>query len=308
MKKKRSNMMMKFEPNQSANKYTFYLYDDVTKDGSFDWSTWEYVESKTSAKYFADQLAQIPANAEIEIFINSNGGSVSEGTAIYNQLKRHPAHKTGYVDGCAYSVASLILQACDKRIMGLGTSMLVHNMWVYTAGNAQMLRSMADDLDHWMEANRKIYLEHSNGKIQESELMAVMDGEKILTPDDALAYGFIDEIDSDSELEGADEGIKPVQLAQIQTMQDFISARQKLMRSIKQLKDDEDEDSTEDDAADEKPDEEESADKDSEDEDSEDEDSGDRDSTEDDSEKDNDDEATQSRKLEVCQAFFSRFF
>lgn len=271
--KNKAKMMMKFESNQQANKYTFYLYDDVTKQ-AIDWSTWKYVESKTSAKYFADQLAQIPANAEIEIFINSNGGSVSEGTAIYNQLRRHPAHKTGYVDGCAYSVASLILQACDKRIMGLGTSMLVHNMWVYTAGNAQMLRSMADDLDHWMEANRKIYLEHSGGKIQEEELIQIMEDEKILTPDDALAYGFIDEIDSDSDLTGADTGIEPVQLSNIQTMQDYIMARKKLMQSIKQLDEDDEEENPDDD----------------------------------DSEDDKEDEPSESRKLEVCQAFFSRFF
>lgn len=287
--KNKAKMMMKFEANQQADKYTFYLYDDVTKAGTFDWSTWEYVESKTSAKYFADQLAQIPANAEIEIFINSNGGSVSEGTAIYNQLKRHPAHKTGYVDGCAYSVASLILQACDKRIMGLGTSMLVHNMWVYTAGNAQMLRSMADDLDHWMEANRKIYLEHAGGKILEAELIQIMDEEKILTPDDALAYGFIDEIDSDSDLAGADTGIEPVQLSNIQTMQDYIMVRKKLMQSIKQLDEDDEEENPDDE-----------------------EDTGD-DSTEenpddDDSEDDKEDEPSESRKLEVCQAFFSRFF
>lgn len=285
----KAKMMMKFEANQQADKYTFYLYDDVTKEGTFDWSTWEYVESKTSAKYFADQLAQIPANAEIEIFINSNGGSVTEGTAIYNQLKRHPAHKTGYVDGCAYSVASLILQACDKRIMGAGTTMLVHNMWVYTAGNAQMLRSMADNLDHWMEANRKIYLEHAGGKIQEAELIQIMDEEKILTPDDALAYGFIDEIDSDSDLAGTDTGIEPVQLSNIQTMQDYIMVRKKLMQSIKQLDEDDEEENPDDE-----------------------EDTGD-DSTEenpddDDSEDDKEDEPSESRKLEVCQAFFSRFF
>lgn len=278
--------MMKFEPNQSANKYTFYLYDDVTKDGKFDWSTWEYVESKTSAKYFADELEKIPANAEIEIFINSNGGSVSEGTAIYNQLKRHPAHKTGYVDGCAYSVASLILQACDKRIMGRGTSMLVHNMWVCTSGNAQMLRSMADDLDNWMKENRKIYLEKSGGKIKEDELISIMDEEKLLTPDDALEYGFIDEIDSDSELEGAGEGIEPVQLAQIQTMQDFLAVREKLIKSIHQLKDEESEDDEENDDS---------------------ENDEENDDSEDDESK-NEDEASQSLQLEVCQAFFSRFF
>lgn len=231
-----AKMMMKFEKNEDKNKYIFYLYDDVTKEGAFDWSTWQYLESETSAKYFAEKLAEIPKDAEIEIYINSNGGSVSEGTAIYNQLKRHPAHKVGYVDGCAYSVASVILQACDKRVMGLGTSMLVHNMWVCVSGNAEMLRSMADDLDNWMMANRKIFLEKSGGKIGENELMQLMDEERLLTPDDCLQYGFIDEIDSSKEIiPEEDENIEAVQIEQLKTMKDFVNTREKLMNSIRQL-------------------------------------------------------------------------
>lgn len=188
----RAKMMMRFEPHMEKNIFKLFIYDTVTKKGTFDWSTWETVNSKTSAQYFADQLSQIPDNAEIELYINSNGGSVSEGVAIYNQLKRHPAQKTGYVDGIAYSVASLILQACDKRIMGLGTSMLVHEMWVEVAGNARMLRSAADDLDNWMKANRKVYMERSG--MSEEELIALMGEERILTPEECLSMGFIDEI------------------------------------------------------------------------------------------------------------------
>lgn len=188
----RAKMMMRFEPHMEKNIFKLFIYDTVTKEGTFDWSTWEAVNSKTSAQYFADQLSQIPDNAEIELYINSNGGSVSEGVAIYNQLKRHPAQKTGYVDGIAYSVASLILQACDKRIMGLGTSMLVHEMWVEVAGNARMLRSAADDLDNWMKANRKVYMERSG--MSEEELIALMNEERILTPEECLSMGFIDEI------------------------------------------------------------------------------------------------------------------
>ena len=188
----RAKMMMRFEPHMEKNIFKLFIYDTVTKKGTFDWSTWETVDSKTSAQYFADQLSQIPDNAEIELYINSNGGSVSEGVAIYNQLKRHPAQKTGYVDGIAYSVASLILQACDKRIMGLGTSMLVHEMWVEVAGNARMLRSAADDLDNWMKANRKVYMERSG--MSEEELIALMGEERILTPEECLSMGFIDEI------------------------------------------------------------------------------------------------------------------
>ena len=68
--------------------HKLYIYDDVTAYGTFNWSTWSYEESETSAKYFQEQLAAIPDTATIELHINSNGGSVKEGVAIYNQLKQ----------------------------------------------------------------------------------------------------------------------------------------------------------------------------------------------------------------------------
>lgn len=235
-------MMMKFEPHQEKNVFDLFIYDTVTREGKFDWSSWTMLESKTSAQYFSNVLAQIPDNAEMRLFINSNGGMVSEGVAIYNQLKRHPAQKTGYVDGCAYSVASLILQACDKRIMGLGTSMLVHNMWVSIDGNAAMLRKMADDLDNWMVANRKVYLERCAGKITEEQLTELMDEEKILNPDNCLAYGFIDEIAENmpedigiEQKETNQDGVAPEQIALIQSMQQFIDIRQSLLNNIQQM-------------------------------------------------------------------------
>lgn len=61
---------------QANNAYKLYIYDDVTAYGSFNWSTWSYDESETSAKYFKEQLAAIPDGATIELHINSNGGSV----------------------------------------------------------------------------------------------------------------------------------------------------------------------------------------------------------------------------------------
>lgn len=234
-------MMMKFEPHQERNVFDLFIYDTVTKEGTFDWSRWTMIESKTSAQYFANLLAEVPDNAEMRLFINSNGGMVSEGVAIYNQLKRHPAQKTGYVDGCAYSVASLILQACDRRIMGLGTSMLVHNMWVSMNGNAVMLRKMADDLDNWMITNRKVYLERCAGKITEEQLTALMDEEKILTPDECLAYGFIDEIsekfpdDAGAGQEEKNGAVTPEQIAMISSMQQFLDTRQQLLDSIRMM-------------------------------------------------------------------------
>jgi ATP-dependent protease ClpP protease subunit len=177
-----------------GNVHKLYIYDDVTQYGAFNWSTWEYEISETSAKYFRDQLEAIPEAETIELHINSNGGSVKEGVAIYTQLKQKANKKIGYVDGVAYSVAFLILQACDERIMGLGTSALIHNMWMSVAGNAKELRKAADDLDVLMESNRQVFLERSN--LEEQKLIEMMDAETFLTPDQCLEYGLIDKIDS----------------------------------------------------------------------------------------------------------------
>lgn len=186
---------MKYRFNQLANtnKHQLYIYDDVTAYGDFNWSTWEYDESETSANYFRDQLNNIKDTDEIELYVNSYGGSVKEGVAIYNMLKRKPCQKTCYIDGFAYSVASVICLACDKIIMGLGTSMMIHDMWVRCEGNAKELRKQADDLDVLMESNRQIYLSRSKN-LTEEQLIDMMDKETILTPEQCLEYGFCDEI------------------------------------------------------------------------------------------------------------------
>lgn len=182
----------RMEPIQAENKTLLYIYDDVTEYGEFNWSTWEYEDSETSAKYFAEKLEEIPDGQTIELHINSNGGSVKEGVAIYNLLKQKQNQKIGIVDGVAHSVAFLILQACDTRKMCLGTTALIHNMWLYCAGNATQLRKYADDLDDMMEANREVFLERAT--INESDLIDLMEKETYLTPNKALEYGLIDEI------------------------------------------------------------------------------------------------------------------
>lgn len=182
----------RMEPNQQNNKYLLYIYDDVSEYGQFNWNTWEYDDSETSAKHFRDQLNAIPDGAEIELHINSNGGSVKEGTAIYNLLKQKNSTITGIVDGVAHSIAFLILQACDVRKMGMGTSGLIHNMWMSCYGNAKQLRKYADDLDVLSESNLEVFAERA--KISREEIKAMMEAETYVTPEQALEYGFIDEI------------------------------------------------------------------------------------------------------------------
>lgn len=204
-----------------GNVHKLYIYDDVTEYGTFNWNTWDYDESETSAKYFKDQLAAILDTDTIELHINSGGGSVKEGVAIYTQLRQKASKKIGYVDGVAYSVAFLILQACDERIMGLGTSALVHNMWMNVSGNAKELRKAADDLDVLMESNRKVFLERSS--LEEQRLIEMMEAETFLTPDQCLEYGFIDKIDS---YQANDGDVQERLMQQVQQLTSVIAQQQ----------------------------------------------------------------------------------
>lgn len=186
---------------QVGTVHKIYLYDEVKAKGDFNWETYEYDESETSANHFRELLDQVEENDTIELYINSDGGSVKEGTAIFTNLKRCKAHKTGYVDGVANSIAATILQACDHRVMGEGTGMVLHNMWTVAVGNADEIRSEADKLDAWMKASRTLFLQRCGGKITEEKLKEIMDKETLLGPDDALEIGVIDEISGRSTVE-----------------------------------------------------------------------------------------------------------
>ena len=182
-----------FAHQQVGTVHKIYLYDEVKAKGDFNWKTLEYDESETSANHFRELLEGVSDSDTIELYINSDGGSVKEGTAIFTNLKRCKAYKTGYVDGVANSIAATILQACDHRVMGEGTGMVLHNMWTVAIGNADELRNQADKLDAWMKASRSLFMNRCGGKITEEELKDIMDKETLLDPDTALEIGVIDE-------------------------------------------------------------------------------------------------------------------
>lgn len=226
-------MYWRLEPSQQATGPTkLYLYDDVTKYGEFDWMTWSYKESETSANYFKETLEEIKDGSEIELHINSNGGSVSEGVTIYNLLKEKDCTVTGIVDGVAHSVAFLILQACDKRIMNLGTSALIHNIWMECYGNAEQLRKYADDLDTLMESNRQVFLERAT--IDEDTLKELMNAETYLTPDSALEYGLIDEIRTLQKKDDQDAKQKAM-MRQLQEMRQQLNAQTSFKEDMKKM-------------------------------------------------------------------------
>lgn len=199
------NKKIMWQIRQAANPGTLdlYIYGDVESD-YLDWWTWDIVESETSANKFREELNAHPDVQQINIYINSYGGSVFEGTAIFNQLKRHPAHKTVYVDGFACSIASVIAMAGDEVVMPRNALMMIHNMWMGVSGNAAELRKAADDLDTINAAGRQAYLMKSGGKIDEQKLVELMDAESWLTAEQCMEYGFADRYaDQDADMSNA---------------------------------------------------------------------------------------------------------
>lgn len=189
-----------------------YIYGDVKANG-YDWWREEVIRSETSANTFRDELAAHPEVSQINIYINSQGGSVIEGTAIYNQLKRHPAHKTVYVDGFACSIASVIAMAGDEVVMPRNTMMMLHNMWMIVQGNAAELRKAADDLEKMNQAGREAYLQKAGDKLTPEKIAQMEDEETWLTAKECVEYGLADRFaEQDAELSDAAEVLKKANL------------------------------------------------------------------------------------------------
>lgn len=126
--------------------------------------------------------------------INSFGGSVADGLAIYNALMRHPAAVITAVDGVAVSIASLIAMAGDTVQMAQNGRLMIHAPWGLLMGNAADAREFADMLDGYAKSMASSYAAKSGQPLDEVAAL-LMDGkDHWYSADEALAAGFVDEI------------------------------------------------------------------------------------------------------------------
>jgi len=208
-----------------------YIYGDVKGDRR-SWWTGEVEESQTSAEHFKKELASHANVKQIDIYINSYGGSVFEGTAIYSQLKRHPAHKTVYVDGFACSIASVIAMAGDEIVMPRNALMMIHNMWMGVEGNSAELRKAADDLDKINEAGREAYLQRAGDKLSADKLRELQDAETWLNAQECIEYGLADRYaEKDADMTKAAEVVQSITA----NVQQRIKYHQAIAAQLRQL-------------------------------------------------------------------------
>lgn len=176
---------------------TINIYGDIGE------SWWD--DSSVGANDLKKEIDELKDVSKINVYINSYGGVVSEGLAIYNSLKRHPAKVATYCDGFAASIASVIFMAGDERIMNDASLLMIHNAWSYAVGNAEELRKMADDLEKITQASVNAYKAHST--LSEEEIKKLMDNETWILPEEALEYGFATSIEK-TEKKGASQNAK----------------------------------------------------------------------------------------------------
>ncbi|MEA3275898.1 MAG: ATP-dependent Clp protease proteolytic subunit, partial [Pseudomonadota bacterium] len=171
-----------FDIRASGSTAELLIYGDIGES----WS-----DESITARDLVTALATITAS-ELTVRVNSYGGSVSDGLAIYNALRRHPAVVAAVVEGVAVSIASLIVMAGDRIEMAENSLLMIHAPWGAASGNAADMREMADILDKFADAMTAAYAR----RLPEAEARRMLtDGaDHWFTAEEALAAGLVDEI------------------------------------------------------------------------------------------------------------------
>lgn len=143
-----------------------------------------------SAKQFRGDLEDLGNVSDIEVRINSPGGSVFDGAAIFNLLKQHDAKVTVFIDGLAASIASVIAMAGDEIIMAENALMMIHDPWSLAIGNAADFRREADFLDKVKDTLVTTY--ETRTGMDRDEIAALLTDETWLDAEEAVEFGFAD--------------------------------------------------------------------------------------------------------------------
>lgn len=180
--------------NAAAKTAEILIYGPIGK------SFWD--ESGISAKEFSDELNKIPKGTQITVGINSQGGAIGEGLAIFNAIARRGSDITARIDGYALSAGSFIPLAAGKVISPESSIWMIHKGWMMAMGNADEMRKAAELLDTHDGTLLDIYANHSNKS--RSELESALSEETWLSGKEAVEWGLADETGGDVDTDAMD--------------------------------------------------------------------------------------------------------
>lgn len=168
--------------NETLTSADLYFYGDIVSDW---WGAW--ADSDQYPEAIRDFLKEREGK-NLNIYINSGGGSVFAGIAIYNMLKRHSGYKTVYVDGMAASIASVIALAGDRVIIPSNAFLMIHKPYAACIGNAEECRKLASDLDAIETGILNIYKEHLADGVDIADIQKMVAEETWLNGEEAAKY------------------------------------------------------------------------------------------------------------------------
>lgn len=166
-----------------------YIFGDIVP--------FEFFDGDVSAAGIVDEIKDLVVD-EIRVHIDSYGGAVSEGWAIYNALRQHPAKVVTYGDSFVASAALYPFLAGEERVASNLSAYFFHRVSIRAEGYSDELRAAADEADMMTDIGISAFVERTN--MDEAEVRRLMDGETWLTPTEALERGLATSITADAAL------------------------------------------------------------------------------------------------------------
>ena len=166
--------------------------------GEISSSSW--CDDDVTPKRFAEDLKSL-GGKDLKLRVNSPGGDVFAAQAIYNQLKSYTGNITACIDGMAASAATIITCAADKVVMPSNGIFMIHNPMCIVVDymDVPKLKKMTDRLTAVKQTIVNVYMKKCKN-VAEAKLNRLMDAETWMSADEALAYGFVDEVDADEQV------------------------------------------------------------------------------------------------------------
>lgn len=190
----------------------YMRYDSITEDsaelyfyGDICGATWnsEWFEEDKAPQDVVDFINEITVDGnkhkKLHVYINSGGGDVFGGMAIYNILSRYEGEKVAHIDGIAASIAGIIPFACDKVVAKSSAQIMLHKPWTSCWGNADDLKKCIESLNTCEQSIIDIYAEHAVNGTTPEKIKSMIDRETWLTCGQAAQY-FNIEIESGEPL------------------------------------------------------------------------------------------------------------
>jgi len=177
----------KNEVSEDGSKTKLTIYGDI---GTSWWG------DSISASDIKTSLESITTK-KLDVHINSYGGDVFDGIAIYNQLKSHPAYVTIFIDGVAASAASLIAMAGDEVIVNIGGQIMIHEASTYAWGNKNEIQKTLNALQSIDKSIADIYMTRYVGEREEIDTMLV--NETWFTASESVEMGLADKVNESTQ-------------------------------------------------------------------------------------------------------------